>query len=122
VFGIYLGTNKEKLIPSLKLILKELNSIKENKISKNDLEHASYQLKGGLIFAEESTTNQMNRLARYELFFGDYFSLDKTISFIDKVKAKDVMEVANHLLDPDKLCVTVLGPVEQKVLSKIDWK
>ena len=122
VFGIYLGTNQEKLISCIKLILKELNSIKKKKISKDELEHACYQLKGGLIFAAESTTNQMNRLARHELFFGDYFSLDKTITQIDKVNAKDVIEVANQLLDSDKLCATVLGPVDKKVLSKIDWK
>lgn len=122
VFGIYLGTNQEKLIPSIKLILKEFNSIKKKKISKDELEHACYQLKGGLIFAAESTTNQMNRLARHELFFGDYFSLDKTISHIDKVKAEDVKEVADQLLDSDKLCATILGPVDQKVLSKVNWK
>ena len=122
VLGIYLGTNQEKLIPCIKLILKEFHSIKKKKISRDELEHACYQLKGGLIFAAESTTNQMNRLARHELFSQDYFSLDKTISQINKVKAVDVLGVANQLLDLDKLSVTVLGPVEENVLSKIDWK
>ncbi len=122
VFGIYLGTNQEKLIPCIKLILREFHSIKKKKISRDELEHTCYQLKGGLIFAAESTTNQMNRLARNELFFQDYFSLDKTISLINKVKAVDVLEVANQLLDLDKLSVTVLGPVEKNVFSKIDWK
>lgn len=122
VFGIYLGTNEIKLIPATKLILKEFSLIKKKKISKKELEHAKYLLKGGLIMGAESTTNQMNRLARHELFFQDYFDLDKTISLIDKVKAEDVMQVANQLLDSDKFCVTVLGPLDKKVLSKIDWK
>jgi len=122
VFGIYLGTNHQKLIPAIKLILKEFSSIKKKKISKKELEHAKYQLKGGLILGGESTTNQMNRLARHELFFGDYFGLDKTISLIDKVRSADVTEVADRLLDSERLCVTVLGPVNKKVLSKIDWR
>jgi predicted Zn-dependent peptidase len=122
VFGIYLGTNQEKLIPAVNSILKEISSIKKKKISQKELNHAKYQLRGGLILGAESTASQMNRLARHELFFEDYFSLDKTISLIDKVKAKDVTEVSNQLLDSDKLCVTVLGPVDHKILSKIDWK
>jgi len=122
VFGIYLGTNQKKLIPAIRLILKEFSSIKRKKISKKELERATYQLKGGLILGGESTTNQMNRLARHELFFQDYPSLDKTISLIDKVKSEDIMEVANRSLDPDKLCVTVLGPVDKEILSRIDWK
>jgi predicted Zn-dependent peptidase len=122
VFGVYLGTNQNNLLSAIKLILKEFQSIKKKRVSKEELEHTAYQLKGGLIFGAESTITQMNRLARHELFFKDYYSLDKTISLIDKAKAKDVLEVANQLLDPDKLCITVLGPVDQKVLSKIDWK
>jgi len=122
VFGIYLGTNQKKLIPATRLILKEFSSVKRKRISRKELEHAKFQLKGGLIMGAESTTNQMNRLARHELFFGDYFSLDKTISLIDEVKSIDVMEVATQLLDPDKLCMTVLGPVDKDALSKINWK
>jgi len=122
VFGIYLGTNQKKLVPAVNSVLEELHLIKRNKISSKEMEHARYQLKGGLILGAESTAHQMNRLARHELFFREHVSLDKSISLIDKVKAKDVMQVANQLLDPDRLCVNVLGPVDKKILSRIDWR
>lgn len=122
VFGIYLGTNQKKLTSAVNSILKEILSIKRKNISRKELDHAKYQLKGGLILGAESSAYQMNRLARHELFFQDFFSLDRTISLIDKVKAQDVAEVSNRLLDWDKLCVTVLGPADKKILSKIDWQ
>jgi predicted Zn-dependent peptidase len=122
VLGIYLGTSPKKVVRAVNSILKEISSIKKNRISPKEMEHAKYQLKGGLILGAESTAYQMNRLARHELFFQDHFSLDKTISLIDKVRARDVMEAANQLLDWSKLCLTVLGPTDKKILSKIDWK
>ena len=121
VFGIYLGTDKKQVIQAITQVLKELNRIKKEKLSKKELENAKNQLKGNLILSAESTSSRMNRLALLELYLGEYISLERTIHSINKVKAKDISEAANELLDGSRLVAAILGPVNQKIIQKINW-
>jgi predicted Zn-dependent peptidase len=121
VFGIYMGTHKKNTIRVIELVLKEIRRLKKDSLTSKELAHAKYQLKGNLLLALESTSNRMNRLARYELLLNDYMDLDETINSIDKIKAKDVIEVACEFFSPDKLSVVVLGPVAKGILNQIDW-
>lgn len=121
VFEIYLGTHKRNVVRALELVLKETLKLKKNNLTSDELSHAKNQLKGNLILAAESTSNRMNRLARYELLLHDYVGLDQTIDSINKIKAKDVIEVAQEFLMPDKLSAVVLGPVGKNMLNRVDW-
>ena len=121
VFEMYLGTHKRNIVRSLELVLRETAKLKKNSLTSEELSHAKSQLKGNLILALESTSNRMNRLARYELFLNDYVGLDQTIYSINKIKAKDVIEVAQEFLIPDKLSAVVLGPVGKDTLNRVDW-
>ena len=121
VFEIYLGTHKKNVVRTLGLVLKEIGKLKKDSLTSQELSHAKYQLKGNLTLALESTSNRMNRLARYELFLNDYVGLDQTIDSINKIKAKDVIGVAQEFLKLDKLSTVVLGPVGKNTLNRVDW-
>lgn len=121
VFGIYLGTDKKQAVPAVEQVLRELQRIKKEKLSRKELEGAKYQLKGSLILGSENTSNRMNRLARLELYLKDYISLEKTISLINKVSSSDVAEVADELLRGNRLATAILGPVGRNILQKINW-
>lgn len=121
VFEIYLGTHKRNVVRTLGLVLKEIGKLKKDSLTSQELSHAKYQLKGNLTLALESTSNRMNRLARYELFLNDYVGLDQTIDSINKIKAKDVIGVAQEFLSLDKLSTVVLGPVGKDTLNRVDW-
>lgn len=121
VFGIYLGSHKRNTVRVVELVLKEINHLKRNHLSPKELFNAKYQLKGNLILGMESTSSRMNRLARNELFLKDYLSLDQTIDAISNVKAKDIVEMAEDFLLPDKLSIVVLGPVGKDTLRRVDW-
>ncbi|MCK4403734.1 MAG: insulinase family protein [candidate division Zixibacteria bacterium] len=121
VFGIYMGTNKKNTVRVIELVLKEIRKLKKDSLTSKELSHAKYQLKGNLLLALESTSNRMNRVARYELLLHDYVDLDQTINSINKIKAKDVIEVAEEFFSPDKLSAVVLGPVGKGMLNQVDW-
>ncbi len=121
VFGIYMGTHKKNAIQVVELVLKEIGRLRKDSITSQELSHAKYQLKGNLLLALESTFNRMNRLARYELFLHDYVDLDQTINSINRIKAKDVIEVAGEFFGSDKLSAVLLGPVGKGILNQIDW-
>jgi len=121
VFGIYMGTHKKNAIRVIELVFKEIIKLKKGSLTSKELSHAKYQLKGNLLLTLESTFNRMNRLARYELFLHDYVSLDQTINSINRIKAKDVIDVAGELLSFDKLSAVILGPVGKYALNRLDW-
>ena len=121
VFGIYMGTHKKNTIRVIELVLKEIRRLKKDSLTSQELAHAKYQLKGNLLLSLESTFNRMNRLARYELFLHDFVDLDQTINAINKIKAKDVVEVAYDFFSSDKLSAAVLGPVGKYTLNRMNW-
>lgn len=121
VFGIYLGTHKKNTVRAMDLVLKEIRRIKKDMLSRQELSHAKYQLKGSLMLSLENTPSRMNRLARHELLLNQYVDLNETIDSINKVKGTEVIEVANDLFDPNKLSAVILGPVGQRVIKQINW-
>jgi len=121
VFGIYLGTYKKNAVRVIELVLKEIGRFKKNNLSTRELSNAKYQLKGNLILGMESTSSRMNRLARNELFLNDYVGTDQTIEYINKIKPKDIINIAEEFLLPDKLSTVVLGPVGKDALRQVDW-
>jgi predicted Zn-dependent peptidase len=121
VLGIYMGTHKSNALRVIDLVLKEIRILKKDSLTKDELAHAKYQLKGNLMLALESTSHRMNRLARSELFLHKYLDADQTIAAINKIKAKDVTEVAREFFDSDKLSAVALGPMAKDALNRVDW-
>jgi predicted Zn-dependent peptidase len=121
IFGIYMGTDRENAARVIEEVLKEIKRLKGDSIEPEELSNAKYQLKGNLLLSMESTFNRMNRLARYELFLGDNMDLDHTIKTINKIKSRDVVEVAEELFSPGRLSAVALGPLDRSALNGIDW-
>ncbi len=66
----------------------------------------------------ESSTSRMSNLARQEMYFERFFTLDETIDEIEAVKAEEITEMANQLFQPEKIAVTVLGNLDGLKLSR----
>ena len=48
----------------------------------------------------ESTSSRMGNLARQELYFKRFFSLDEMLESIERVTAEEVQELAQQFFDP----------------------
>jgi predicted Zn-dependent peptidase len=99
-------------------VLAEFQELKSSPIPDDELRRAKDQLKGGLMLSLESSTSRMSNLARQEMYFERFFSLDETIDQIESVTGEEVCEMANALFHPDKVAVTVLGNLDGLKLSK----
>jgi predicted Zn-dependent peptidase len=66
----------------------------------------------------ESSTSRMSNLARQEMYFERFFSLDETIEQIEMVTAEDVAEMSQQLFQPERIAVTVLGNLDGLKLSR----
>lgn len=113
VWGVYIGTDREKIDKVMELAGIEFNRLRNERVNDNEISRIKNQLKGNLMLGLESTSSRMHRLAKMELYINDFVSLDKIIEEINKVTSDQVMEIAQELLDPDKMLTTVFVPSKE---------
>jgi predicted Zn-dependent peptidase len=116
--AIYAGTSLESTRKVVDSVLAEFRELKAEPIPADELRRAKDQLKGSLMLSLESSTSRMSNLARQEMYFHRFFSMDETIAQIESVTGEDVCEMANTLFHSDKVAVTVLGNLDGLKLSK----
>jgi len=110
VFGTYIGTEKEDIDKIMELIVKEIKKFKKNRVSNEEIEMAKSQLKGHLMLGLESTESRMTRLARMEMYLGDYINLDRVLKDIENVRKSEVVELARELLADEEMHTTMIVP------------
>ena len=120
-FGIYAGTGTENVDDVLQMIFLELKKVKLNEVSVDEISAAKEQLKGNMVLGLESSDSRMQRLAHNEICFDRHLSVEETISEIERVKAVDVLNLANELFTGKSLNLALIGRVnEGTILEKIN--
>ena len=119
IFGAYMASDGSSVPGAYEIMLKELRRVKRRRISSARLDQIKSQLKGQIMLGLESTYNRMSRIARLELMYGKFVSLDQTLKTIDAVTPSTVLEQANRILDEETMAITVLGPVKKGILSDV---
>ena len=108
--SVYAGTATASAREVVRLIVEEFRRLKETLLNDEELQRAKDYLKGNLLLSLESTMSRMSNLARLEMFFGRYISLDEIAAGVDAVTAEDVLAVARELISTERIALTVLGP------------
>ena len=85
-----------------------------------ELRRAKDHLKGSLMLGLESTSSRMSNLARQEMYFGRFFTLDELVESIEAVTADDVQRIAQTFFDPRQIALTVLGNLEKFKIGRED--
>lgn len=107
---LYAGTTPKNAKKVVKIFENEINKLRTQKIESEELNRAKQHLKGQLVLGLESTSNRMMRLAKSELAQGKILSVEDLILHIDKVTSDDIQKLAQTILDPEKLVLSVIGP------------
>jgi len=118
--SIYAGTSINSTRKVVESITKEFRQLKEDRVTDEELRRAKDHLKGSLMLSLESTASRMSNLARQEMYFGRFFTLDELVESIESVKADDVQRVAQTFFDPKQIALTVLGNLEDLKISRED--
>jgi predicted Zn-dependent peptidase len=109
---IYAGTSVGKALEVVDLILIELRKLKEATLSDEELTRAKDQVKGNILMGLESSNSRMANLARQEMYFQQFFTVEEIIARIDAVQAEQVQTMAQRLFDPNRIAVTLLGRLD----------
>jgi predicted Zn-dependent peptidase len=110
LFYIYAGTEPANFPKVLRLVTEELRKLKRSGVTADELARAKEHLKGSLMLSLESTSSRMTRLAKQELYFGQYFTLDEILAAIDRPTPADMEAMIGALLDRAPLSLVALGP------------
>jgi predicted Zn-dependent peptidase len=111
MLSVYAGTAKETIGQVLDMTIAEFRSMKESPVSEEELLRAKNHLKGSLMLSLESTSSRMSNLARQELYFHRFSSLDEILASIEAVTREEVQTLAKEFFQPERIAITVLGPL-----------
>lgn len=115
---VYAGTSAERAPQVVKLIMEEFRRLKEQPLPEDELRRAKDQLKGNILLGLESSTARMSNLARQEMYFGHFFSVEDILQLIEQVDAEQVIDMARSLFQPESVAVTLLGRLDGLELAR----
>ena len=115
---VYAGTSAGKALEVVDLVLAEFRKLKNETLHEEELTRAKDQLKGNILLGLESSNSRMANLARQEMYFHNFFTVDEVIARIEQVEAGEVQAMAQRLFDPDRIAVTLLGRLDGVKLKR----
>lgn len=110
IWGVYVGTDKDYVDHVHELVVTELNKLRTEIIPEREFSEAKSQLKGKLLLSQENTSNRMMRLAKSELYFERFVTLDELEENINKVTVEEVLQFSNAFFDQNYFMEAVLTP------------
>lgn len=115
---VYAGTSANKVIEVVDLIVAEFRKLKDTPLPEEELTRAKDQVRGNILLGLESSNSRMANLARQEMYFRQFFTVDEIISRIEAVTAAQVQAMAQRLFDPETIAVTLLGRLDGLKLAR----
>lgn len=111
-FVISVGTRPENCQRVIDIILEELEDVRQNGITQDELDKSFSQLKGSLYMGLETVNSRMNKLGRSLLIYDRVITPEENVDDLSKVTVEDVKALAGDMFRRENLQITVLGPVE----------
>jgi predicted Zn-dependent peptidase len=109
----YVGTREDNVAEACAIIGAELERLRTEPVTEEELARAKEHVKGRLVLSSESTAARMSRIARATLFGLPIYSLDDMLEKIDAVEVEDLRGLAEELYARDRLSASCVGPSEE---------
>ncbi|TLX75605.1 insulinase family protein [Labilibacter sediminis] len=103
VFSVYFGTDQKNVEKSIKVVHKELDLLRNQKLGQMQLHKAKRQLKGQIAISSENKESLMLNIGKSFLLYNKVDSLEYVYKKIDSLSASDLMDIANECFNPDHL-------------------
>jgi predicted Zn-dependent peptidase len=110
---IYAGVEPRNVRLTIQVVLEQLNLLKEEKVSEQELSKAKELAKGRLLLRMEDSRSVAGWLGGQEVLTGRILSVDQVLSVIDAITAEEINRLAKELLIGNRLRLAVVGPVAQ---------
>ncbi|MDP3791967.1 MAG: pitrilysin family protein [Candidatus Omnitrophota bacterium] len=119
LFIVSIILDKNNIEESSKLVLSEIDKIKNEGVTDSELETAKKMLLSDYILSKETIEGQARDLCESEIMTGVYDFSDRYIEGINKVTKSDIRRMALLYLNNDNLTEVRLTPKDESVLKDI---
>jgi predicted Zn-dependent peptidase len=99
----YVGTREDNVEEACAIIGAELERLRTEPVSAEELARAKENVKGRLVLSSESTAARMTRISRATLFDIPIDTLDEMLAKVDAVDVDDLSALAGELYGVDRL-------------------
>lgn len=122
MFNIAAGMNPKNLGTVCGLISEEVNRIRRDKITKDELARAKEQLKGNYILSYENTGARMQGAGRSLILGKPLSSPEEVLERIDDVSGDSVAEIIDVVMNPQTLSVAAVGDIAEDTQIGLEIK
>ena len=119
VFFVHAGIDNKNLIETTSLIIKELNKMKEEKISSGELRRAKDFFLSQSIMALDESLDHMLWIGESLMNLGDIQTKEEIQKEISKVTAMDILRLSRTVFDWRRLYFAAVGPQSSDAEEKI---
>jgi len=105
----YVGTREDNVAEACSVIGAELERLRAEPVSDEELARAKENVKGRLVLSSESTAARMSRISRATLFGLPIEGLDAMLAKVDAVTVEELSELASELYGPERLSAACVG-------------
>jgi predicted Zn-dependent peptidase len=112
--GLYVGTRADNVTEALSVVGTELDRLRAEPATPDELHRAKENLKGRVALSLESTGARMNRLGAEVLAGMPLLSLDETVERIESVTIDDLGSLVEELWAPGRLSAAGIGPDRER--------
>lgn len=118
--AIYAGTSLKSARRVVESIVRELRELQDKPVSADELRRAKDHLKGSFVLGLESTSSRMGNLARQQMYFQRFLSIDEMLDSIENVEAEEVRRLAGQFFNVERMTLAMLGPLDDFRLRRED--
>lgn len=118
VLNLYAGLDTAQLLKTLDYIVLEIDNIKKNLITKDELSKSKEQLKGSYVLGMEGTFSRMFEIGKSLSIFNKIESPDEILKKIDKVSMDDIDELVKIVFNKEKINVSYVGAINNKNITE----
>ena len=102
-FAVYFATDQKNLKKSQRIVLKEIENLKNKPLGTLQLQKAKNQIKGQMALSEENKSAIMLMMAKSQLDLNKVPDIDSVFKKIDAITSKDIQDLAKTYLPLDQM-------------------
>ena len=118
-FTAYIGTSPEHVETAVQGFLKEMRAIRDEPVSKEELDTAKSYLLGSYALGFERASRRAGYMITHELHGFPADQLERLPREFDAVTIDDVQRAAQNHLFPDRCSLAAAGPTSEQELKRI---
>jgi predicted Zn-dependent peptidase len=108
----YVGTREDNVEEACGLIATELERLRSQPVTEEEITRGKEHLKGRTVLSAESTATRMSRNARAILFGLPLYTLDEMLAKVEAVTIDDITALSEELYDQERLSAACIGRSE----------